>query len=90
LAHGPEENSGRAGRTAGRGIVVIAMSPILTDEQRPVGGAWPAAQKRRFALKGKGEVGGGDPQASGLRGAPPGAPDADRQTQQDNARCNIA
>jgi hypothetical protein len=24
--------------------VVISMSPILTDEQRPVGRAWPAAR----------------------------------------------
>jgi hypothetical protein len=43
LAHGPEENSGRAGFMAGFGAVVIAMSPILTDGQRPVGRAWPAA-----------------------------------------------
>jgi hypothetical protein len=28
---------------AGLASVVIAMSPILTDGQRPVGGAWPAA-----------------------------------------------
>src|SRR3990167_5160454 len=48
LAHGPEENSGRAGRIAGVARVVIAMSPILTDEQRPVGGAWPAAEKPWF------------------------------------------
>jgi len=33
--------------------VVIAMSPILTDGQRPVGGAWPAGEKRRFRPKGK-------------------------------------
>src|SRR3990167_851002 len=48
LAHGPEENSGRAGRMAGFGGVVIAMSPILTDEQRPVGRAWPAGEKLSF------------------------------------------
>ena len=27
----------------------MAMSPILTDELRPVGGAWPAAEKHRLA-----------------------------------------
>jgi hypothetical protein len=53
LAHGPEENSGRAGRMAGFARVVIAMSPILADGQRPVGGAWPGAQKPSFAAKGK-------------------------------------
>src|ERR1700730_12561385 len=54
LAHGPEENSGRAGRMAGlagpdRAGEVIAMSPILADGLRPVGRAWPAAQKPPFA-----------------------------------------
>src|ERR1700761_230358 len=49
LAHGPEENSARSGRMAGLAGVFIAMSPILADEQRPVGRAWPAAQKLRFA-----------------------------------------
>jgi hypothetical protein len=29
------------------------MSPILTDGQRPVGGAWPAGEKPRFKSKGK-------------------------------------
>ena len=29
------------------------MSPILTDEQRPVGGAWPAAEKHRLAPRRK-------------------------------------
>jgi hypothetical protein len=29
------------------------MSPILTDGQRPVGGAWPAGEKLRFKSKGK-------------------------------------
>src|SRR5688572_24384123 len=53
LAHGPEENSGRAGRMAGLAKVVITMSPILADEQRPVGRAWPGAQEPSFATKGK-------------------------------------
>src|SRR6266478_3945038 len=56
LAHGPEENSGRAGRMAGLARVVIAMSPILADEQRPVGRAWPAAQKPSFLLQRKRKI----------------------------------
>ena len=53
MAHGPDENSGRAGRMAGFAGVVIAMSPILADEQRPVGRAWPAAQRPGFTIKRK-------------------------------------
>ena len=53
LAHGPDENSGRAGRMAGLAGVVIAMSPILADGLRPVGRAWPAAQRQAFAREGK-------------------------------------
>src|SRR3984957_20790257 len=49
LAQGPDENSARAGRMAGLAGVFIAMSPILADGLRPVGRAWPGAQKRRFA-----------------------------------------
>jgi hypothetical protein len=33
--------------------VVIAMSPILTDEQRPVGRAWPGAEKLPFEFRSK-------------------------------------
>ena len=33
--------------------VFIAMSPILTDEQRPVGGAWPAGQRPAFSTRRK-------------------------------------
>src|SRR5580692_1191833 len=55
LAQGPEENSARAGRMAGLASVFTAMSPILADGLRPVGRAWPAAQKRRFGPRGKGE-----------------------------------
>ena len=43
LVHGPEEKFGLAGRKSGFGGVVIALSPILTDGSRPVGGSWPAA-----------------------------------------------
>src|SRR5580658_309936 len=50
LAHGPEENSARAGRMAGLAGIFIAMSPILADGQRPVGRAWPGAQKPWFGL----------------------------------------
>src|SRR5215469_9228844 len=53
LAQGPDENSARAGRMAGLAGVFIAMSPILADGLRPVGRAWPGAQKRSFAPKGK-------------------------------------
>src|SRR5271154_440009 len=55
LAQGPDENSARAGRMAGLAGVFIAMSPILADEQRPVGRAWPAAQKLWFARQCKRE-----------------------------------
>src|ERR1700679_3005524 len=53
FAQGPEENSARAGRMAGLARVFTAMSPILADGRRPVGRAWPGAQKRRFARQGK-------------------------------------
>src|SRR5476651_2697586 len=56
LAQGPDENSARAGRMAGLARVFITMSPILADEQRPVGRAWPGAQKRRFGLRRKSEI----------------------------------
>jgi len=39
------------------------MSPILADESRPVGRAWPAAQKPWFAYLRKGE------NLTGARGA---------------------
>jgi hypothetical protein len=39
------------------------MSPILADESRPVGRAWPGAQKPRFAFQRKGE------NLTGARGA---------------------
>jgi hypothetical protein len=55
LAQGPDENSARAGRMAGLARVFTAMSPILADEQRPVGRAWPAAQTLRFARRSKGK-----------------------------------
>src|ERR1700722_20252474 len=55
LAQGPDENSARAGRMAGLAGVFIGMSPILADERRPVGRAWPAAQKLWFARQSKGE-----------------------------------
>src|SRR5580658_2351503 len=55
LAQGPDENSARAGRMAGLARVFTAMSPILADEQRPVGRAWPGAQKLWFARRGKGK-----------------------------------
>src|SRR5580704_19744423 len=55
LAQGPEENSARAGRMAGLAKVFTAMSPILADGLRPVGRAWPAAQKRQFAAQRKRE-----------------------------------
>jgi hypothetical protein len=45
------------------------MSPILADESRPVGRAWPAAQKPWFACQRKGENltgGGGSLLAKGL------------------------
>ena len=58
MAQGPEENSGRAGRMAGLVKVVIAMSPILADEQRPVGRAWPAAEKPAFGRERKRKVSG--------------------------------
>jgi hypothetical protein len=38
---------------AGFGEVVIAMSPILTDELHPVGGMWPGAERTRIGVKGK-------------------------------------
>ncbi len=50
LAHGPDEKLGRAGRMAGFGVVFM-MSPILTDEQRPVGRAWPAAGDTRIVAE---------------------------------------
>lgn len=34
----------------------MAMSPILTDGLRPVGGAWPAGEKPRFRSEGKTEI----------------------------------
>src|ERR1700722_2104516 len=56
LAQGPDENSARAGRMAGLARGFIAMSPILADEQRPLGRAWPGAQKLWFARRSKGEI----------------------------------
>jgi hypothetical protein len=56
LAQGPDENSARAGRMAGLAEVFITMSPILADGLRPVGRAWPAAQKRQFAARRKREI----------------------------------
>ena len=42
---------------AGLARLVIAMSPILTDGQRPVGGAWPAAGYTLIAEKSERESG---------------------------------
>lgn len=64
---------------AGRGIVVIAMSPILADGLRPVGGAWPVAHKRRFGPEGKGEV-----RSGSVSLAAAGCPDADGEAGQED------
>src|SRR5690606_22345689 len=70
FAHGPEENSGRAGRMAGFGVVVTAMSPILADGLRPVGRAWPGAERTRIRRGGKKNLAAGakSPRQAAVRG----------------------